>query len=385
MSSNNLQSNNQRRAQVGLRASLTGLVLNLLLAAGKIIFGSLSGAVSVLADGINNLSDSASVLISWFSLKMAQKPEDKDHPFGHGRMEYIGTLAISFIILYIGIDLMKTSIQAILNPEPIRFSWLLLGITSLTIPVKLFMWRFYLKRAVRYDIPSLNAAAKDSFNDVLITTTVVLGLLAFRLFGLQLDGWMGTLVSLVILWNGISLIRETATSIIGGKPDAEKGKKILEIIKKYPEILGVHDFVLHDYGPGRTMASLHAEVDADSRLVDIHDVIDLAEQEIMKELDMEITIHPDPVLPEGSPGQEVKDQLIQYLENMNPPLRLHDFRLVPGKRVIKLIFDIEVPLEYHNDKLIEQVSTYAKSLDSRHQCFIQLDTVYFSTQIEHST
>lgn len=380
MSLNQATSNTQKRAQVGLRASLIGLALNLVLAAGKIIFGSISGAVSVLADGINNLSDSASVLISWASLKLAQKPGDKDHPFGHGRMEYIGTLAIAVIILYIGIDLMKTSVQAIIKLESISFTWLLLGITALTIPVKLFMWRFYLRRATRYDIPSLHAAAKDSFNDVLITSSVVLGLLAFRFFGLQLDGWLGALVSLVILWNGISLIMETSTSIIGGKPDAEKGKRILEIIKKYPEILGVHDFVLHDYGPGRTLASLHAEVDAYATLLDIHDVIDTAEQEIMKELDLEITIHLDPVLPEGSPGQEVKDQLIAYLDSLQPPLKMHDFRLVPGKRVIKLIFDIEVPLDYHNDKLIEQVSAYAKTLDGRNQCFIQLDRDYFSDE-----
>lgn len=366
------------RARVGLRASLIGLLLNALLAASKIAVGSLSGSVSILADGINNLSDSGSVLISWFSLRMSQKPSDKDHPFGHGRIEYIGTLAIAVIILYVGIDLLKNSALAVLKPEAPQFSWLLAGITAVSVPVKLFMWRFYLKRGRAYNISSLNAAAQDSLNDVLITSMVVLGLLASHFFNVQLDGWLGALVSLFILWSGIKLVRENSTALIGGKPDAELGGKILDIIKQYPEITGVHDFMLHDYGPGRTMASLHAEVPADSLLVEIHDVIDQAEQEIQQKLGLPITIHMDPTLPPDAPGQEVKAALESFLASHVPPLSMHDFRIVPGKRVIKLVFDVVIPTDYHNPRLTDEISKYARSLDARHQCVIQYDHDLFN-------
>lgn len=380
MSGNPQELHTNERARVGLRASLLGLLLNASLAASKIVVGSLARSVSILADGINNLSDSGSVLISWFSLRMSQKPGDKDHPFGHGRIEYIGTLAIAVIILYVGIDLLKSSVQAILKPEAPQFSWLLAGVTAFSVPVKLFMWRFYLKRGKAYNISSLNAAAQDSLNDVIITSVVVLGLFVSHFFGIHVDGWLGALVSLFILWSGIKLVRENSTALIGGKPDAELGGKILDIIRKYPEITGVHDFMLHDYGPGRTMASLHAEVAADARLIEIHDVVDQAEQEILHKLGLPITIHMDPTLPPDAPGQEVKTALEQFLAGQVPPLSLHDFRIVPGKRVIKLVFDVVVPADYHDKHLDEKISRYVRSLDERYQCVIQYDRDYFSKE-----
>lgn len=370
----------QTRAQAGLRASFLGLALNLLLSASKFTTGLLSGSVSILADGINNLTDSVSVLISLASLRAAQKPGDREHPFGHGRMEYIGTLAISVIILYVGIDLLRNSALAIIKPREMVASWLLLGITAISIPVKLFMWRFYLRRGRAHGLPSLLAAAQDSFNDVLVTSAVALGYLCLLLFGIQLDGWMGALVSLFILYSGFNLIRETITSLIGGKPDRELGVKILAIINKYPEIIGVHDFLLHDYGPGRTMASIHVEVPSDVLLLDIHEVVDQIEQEVLRQLGLPITIHMDPVLPATAPGQEVKASLEQYLLGLTPPLSLHDFRMVPGKRQIKLVFDVVVPAEYHNEQLTAQIADYARSLDPRYQCVIRLDPDYFTDQ-----
>ncbi|NLW21525.1 MAG: cation transporter [Clostridiales bacterium] len=366
------------RARAGLCASLLGLVLNALLAASKMVVGSLSGAVSIFADGINNLSDTGSVLISLLSLHLARKPGDRDHPYGHGRMEYIGTLGIAVIILYAGIDLLRRSIAAIAAPQAPHFNWLLAGITALSLPVKGFMWWYNQKQGKAHKLVTLQAAAQDSRNDVLITTAVLLGFLAAHLFNILLDGWLGLLVSAFILFSGIQLIRETITSLIGGRPDRELGQRVLAIIQKHPEITGVHDFVLHDYGPGRTMASIHVEVPAHVRLLDIHEVVDLIEQEVMQELNLPIAIHMDPTLPEDAPGQQVKASIEAFLSAQQPPMSLHDFRVVPGKRVIKLIFDVVVPADDHDESLVERISAYARTLDPRHVCVIGLDRDYFT-------
>lgn len=380
MSETPIQQQQEERARSGLRASFIGLMVNALLATSKLIAGSVAGSLAIVADGLNNLSDTGSVLISWLSMHLARKPEDREHPFGHGRMEYIGSLAIAMIILYVGFDLLKSSVGAILHPKAPQFEWWIAAITFLGIPAKIFLFFLYRKSGKKYNMSTLLAAAQDSFNDVLITSAVILGLFASHFLGFNVDGWLGLMVSAFILWSGISLIRETATSLLGGKPDHELGRKILDILKRYPEITGVHDFMLHDYGPGRSFSSIHAEVDANSSLLAIHDIIDQAEQEILRELDMPITIHIDPTLPEGAPGQEVKDSLSAFLAQMTPPLSLHDFRMVPGKRVIKLIFDVSVPADYHDRELVRRIEAYARSLDSRHQCIIQLDRDYFQLQ-----
>ena len=378
MSGSDVKNQKDLRAQAGLRASLIGLIANVGLAAAKIIAGMLSGAVSILADGVNNLSDAGSVVVSMLSLRMARKPQDADHPFGHARMEYIGALAIGVIILYIGIDLMKRSVLAVQTPEMPRFSWLLASVTGLGIPVKALMYRLYRKTAKKHDFPPLMATAQDSQNDVIITSSVLAGLLLSHFLGVILDGWLGVLVSGFVLFSGIRLIKGTVNDLIGGKPDRELGNRVLDILRGYPEILGLHDFVLHNYGPGRSMASVHAEVSADAPILVIHEVIDQAEQEVLTKLDLPLIIHMDPVVPDDAPGQGRKARIAQYLSEMNPPLSLHDFRMVPGKRVIKLIFDVVVPVDFEGeDELVKKVDAFAKSLDPRHQCVIRIDRDYF--------
>lgn len=368
----------EERARIGLRASFIGLLINGLLAASKIIAGTLSGSVSILADGINNLSDTGSVIISWLSLHLARKPEDHDHPHGHGRFEYIGSLAIAVVIVYVGIDLLKSSIAAVLNPVHPQFSWWVAGLTFLGIPAKLFLYLYNQKRGKAYKLSTLLASAQDSLNDVLITSAVLAGLLLSRFAGILADGWLGLLVSGFILYSGISLIRETVTMLVGGRPDQEIGNKILAIIKSYPIIQGYHDFVMHDYGPGKTIASIHVEVDAALRLMDVHEVVDEIEQQVLQELNLPITIHMDPVLLITAPGQEVKRQITEYLEGLSPPLSMHDFRIVPGKRTTKLIFDVVVPVEDRRENLIEQISAYARSINPSFTCFIRLDRDYFA-------
>lgn len=378
MTLHNKQANHQR-AQESLRASIIGLLCNVFLAVLKIIAGSLSGAVSVLADGINNLSDSASVTISIVVMRMARKPGDEDHPFGHGRMEYIGSLVISIIILYVGIDLLRTGIKAVLHPAAPIFSWWILLATAVSLPVKAFMWRFYLHYGRKHEAKTLLAAAQDSFNDILTSSAVLVGLLTLHFFGLVLDGYLGVLVSLIILWGGYELIRSTINDLIGGRPNEELGEQILGILKSYPEIKGYHDFILHDYGPGRSMASIHAEVDAHVKLLEIHDVIDQAEQEISKKLNLPINIHMDPFLADEDPSSGPRKQISDYLASLDSSLSLHDFRIIPGKRVIKLIFDLVVPAGWGDEAgLIQQIDQFAKGINPMYACIIRIDHDYFS-------
>ncbi len=385
MAETRVQKQQEERARIGLRASLIGLVVNGFLAASKIVAGSVSGSVSILADGLNNLSDTGSVLISWLSMHIARKPEDRDHPLGHGRFEYIGSLAIAVVILYVGIDLFKSSIQAIITPEKPLFTWWIAAFTALGVPLKAFLYVYYKKRGNAHKLSTLIAAAQDSFNDVLITSAVLIGLFLSHFFDILADGWLGLLVSCFILWGGISLIRDTITLLVGGKPDKETGSKILAIINKYPQIKGVHDFVLHDYGPENMMASIHVEVDASTSLLEVHDVVDSIEQEVMRTLNLPITIHMDPVLPIDAPGQEVKQSITQFLEEHHPPLTMHDFRIVPGKRVIKLIFDVVVPENFTEDEaLVQRIREFALTLNPRHQCVIGIDRDYFTLPPEET-
>ena len=378
MSRPKIQEQQEERARIGLRASFIGLIINGLLAASKIIAGSISGSVSILADGLNNLSDTGSVIISWLSLHIARKPEDHNHPYGHGRFEYIGSLAIAVVIVYVGIDLLKSSVGAIINPVQPLFSWWVAGLTALGIPAKIFLYLFNGKKGKAYNLSTLLAAAQDSLNDVLITSAVLIGLFLSEFAGILADGWLGLLVSGFILYSGISIIRDTVTVLVGGKPDQDIGNKILDIIRRYPIIQGYHDFVMHDYGPGKTMASIHVEVDASLSLMDVHEVVDEIEQEILHTLNLPITIHMDPVLPITAPGQEIKQRLTAYLDSLTPPLSMHDFRMVQGKKTTKLIFDVVVPAEEHNEALIPKIKAFAQSINPRFVCFIRIDRDYFA-------
>ena len=372
--------NQDKRAQVSLRATVIGLIANILLAASKIIVGSLTHSVAVTADGFNNLTDTGAVLVSFISLRIARKPRDKEHPFGHGRMEYIGSLVIAVLILYIGMDLFRTGIEAIRNPQAPLFGWTALIVTAFSIPVKVFLYYYYRKNGKAHAIDTLIAASQDSFNDVITTSAIVAGLLLSHFYGILVDGYLGLGVSLLIIWSGIQIMRDTVNRLIGGKPDQALGSEAIRILLSRPEIRDIHDFVLHDYGPGRAFASVHAEVDADWDILAIHEVIDQAEREIMEKLNLPINIHIDPVvedeMAEGSPGHAIS----VYLAGFDPPLTLHDFRMVRGKKVIKLLFDVLVPVntKQSDEDILKDIADYAKSLDPRYRAIISIDHDYFN-------
>ena len=371
----------KKRAQVSLRATVIGLIANIILAVSKITVGTASKSVSVIADGFNNLSDTGAVLVSFLSMWLGQKPRDKEHPFGHGRMEYIGSLAISVLILYIGIDLFRSSFQAARDPQAPIFTWTVFFITAASIPVKVFLFIFYRRNGKAQGIDTLLAAAQDSLNDVITTTAVAGGLLLSHFYGILIDGYLGLAVAALIIWSGIKIMRDTVNRLLGGAPDKALGAEAISLLLARPEIKGIHDFVLHDYGPGRAFASVHAEVDAKGDVMAIHEVIDDAEREIMEKLHLPINIHMDPVVDdemgEDSPGKRIAG----YLASYDPPLSMHDYRMVPGKTLIKLIFDVTVPMESkHEDKdIVDDISKFASGLDPRYRCIVTVDHDYFDS------
>lgn len=371
----------KNRAQGNLRATVIGLVANVLLAASKIIVGITARSVSVTADGLNNVTDMGAVLVSFISLRLARKPRDREHPFGHGRVEYIGSLAIAMLILYLGMDLARTSWTAIRHPEAPIFTWITFFITAAGIPVKIFLYFFYRKTGRTYGIGPLLASAQDSLNDVLTTSVILAGLLLSHFFGLLIDGYLGMGVGILILWSGFRILRDTVSRLIGGEPDKELGTQAIAILRSYPEILGLHDFMLHDYGPGRAYASVHAEVSAEASLLSVHGAIDRAEREIMDRLDLPINIHIDPVLGEEAEDGSPAKQIAAHLAEHDPPLSMHDFRMVPGKTLIILIFDITVPADVQREEenIIRDITAFAQSLDPRHRCIINVDHDYFDS------
>lgn len=372
-----LENQLQKRAKKGMRASVMGIIVNACLAFSKITIGLLSGTVSIIADGVNNLSDTGVVLVSVISLHMSQKPEDRDHPFGHGRIEYIGLLIISALILIMGAELLRSSIGALITPSIPEFSLWMMLVVAISIPVKLGMWLYYRSIGKEFQIDTMMALAQDSINDVLMTLSILIGLLIGRYLNFAVDAYLGLVVSLVILWSGIKIVRNTVNDLIGGRPNHELGEKILMIIRKYPQIIGTHDFILHDYGPGRSIASIHAEVDGKSNLIEIHEIIDQAEQEISAELRIPICIHIDPVI-QDEKTNSIETQLKLFLQDYNPPIRMHDFRIVPGKQTVKLIFDVEIPAEFHQETQLKQdIDAFARGIDPRFQSLVHIDRDYF--------
>ena len=283
------------RNSMGSFASWTGIVVNLLLVAGKVIAGVISGSVSVIADGLNNLMDALGAIITLFGFKLAGKKADKEHPFGHGRYEYIAGLAVAVLVLVVGIELARSGISEILHPSPVTFGPLILLVLIASILVKTWMTFFYLRFSVRIDSSALKAVSVDSRNDVLTTSAVFLSALISRFAGIALDGWAALGVALFIIYNGLGLVKETISPLVGEAPSDELVKYILGKIASYDQVLGVHDLIIHDYGPDRRYASAHVEMPADVNPLITHDIIDSIERDFLKNDRIHLIIHYDPI------------------------------------------------------------------------------------------
>ena len=366
------------RKRLGTLGSAVGVGVNALLALGKLLIGSLTGSVAVTADAVNNLSDAAGSVVSLVSMRLAQKPVDKEHPFGHGRMEYLGALAVGVMILVMGVETLISGVRSILHSSPVDFGWVPFWLLVVSVLLKGGLFLFYRSVGKLIDFPSLLAAAKDSLSDMLATTAVVISMIVCHGWGLPIDGWMGCAVSLLVLKAGFEVVRETVDSLMGGRKNPELGREIISRLMKYEHILGTHDLLIHDYGPGRCIASIHAEVPADGDILVLHEIIDQAEHEIGDELNIPLCIHMDPIVTGDEKTDEAHAKLSEYLRGLDGGFMLHDLRMVPGENRTNLVFDVAIPAGYtETEKLTRDICRAAKEIDPRYECVIHYDIDYY--------
>ena len=366
------------RQRYGVVSGVVGILCNALLCTAKIAAGLLTGAVSIVADGINNLSDGGSCVVSLLGFKMAGKPADDKHPFGHGRIEYVAGLIVSFIIVLMGVELAKTSLDKIFHPEEISFSWITPAVLGISILVKLWMCFFNRKMGDKIDSAVLKATTMDSLSDVAATSAVLAGFVIGYWARVNLDGYLGVLVALFILYTGVSTAKGTLDLLLGEAPDPEFVKQIQQEVLSYPEIIGVHDLIVHNYGPGHSVVSLHAEVPCDVDILKIHDTIDNAERDLKKKFDCEVVIHMDPIITDDKETNEIHQKLSSIVRLLDSRVTIHDFRMVKGPTHTNLIFDIVVPHQFRltDDQVVESLRQAVKALDARYEIVVNVDKAY---------
>lgn len=335
--------NEKVRSQYGILCGAFGIFLNAVLFTLKFVFGTLAASVAMVADAFNNLSDAASSVVQVLGFKLATKKPDPDHPFGHGRLEYISGLVVSFLILYMGTALLKNSILAIIHPETMKISALSVIVMGISVLVKFYMYLYNHLTAKKIDSVAMEVVAKDSLNDVISTSVVIAALIGSKFTSFPLDGIGGLVVGIFILKTGIEAARDTIKPLLGTAPSAELVAQIEEELMKHKPIVGMHDLIIHDYGPGRMMISLHAEVPGNLNIFSLHDVIDIAEHDIALRFNCHVVIHMDPVDTENKRLSQLKNVLAEEIVKINPELKYHDVRMVPGDTHTNLIFDVVKP------------------------------------------
>ena len=367
------------RTAYGVLASIVGIFCNVFLFAVKFVVGLVLHSVSVTADAFNNLSDAGSSIISFVGVKMAEKPADKDHPFGHGRIEYIAALVVSFLVLEVGFTFLKDSFGKILHPEIMNFQIVSVVILILSIAVKLWLGLFNRKLGEKIDSKVMMAVFTDSMGDVITTSATILSLIFFAVTGINIDGIVGVGVALVVMWAGVGIARDTLEPLIGQAIDPEVYEEIKHFVEKYDGIEGTHDLIVHNYGPGRSMASIHAEVPNDVDIEQSHEIIDRIERDAAKELGIFLVIHMDPVEMRNKKILRIKETAVRILHDLDPLCSLHDFRVVHGEHQINLIFDMVVPIDYDEKKkedLSLRMAERMKGADSRYECVITVESDY---------
>lgn len=366
------------REKYGKLAGAVGIISNLLLCIMKIAIGIFSKSIAIIADGINNLADASSSIITLVGFKLASMPEDEDHPYGHARIEYLAGLFVSIFIIVIGLQLFKSSVTKILDPEPLVFNITTVVILAAAIIIKLWQASFNVSVGKKIKSVALMATAADSRNDVISTSVVLVSVLVARFTGLQIDGFMGCAVALFIIWSGIQLVRETSSPLLGEAPDQEMVDGIMDIVKREPGILGVHDLVVHNYGPGKVFASVHIEVDADGDLMKSHDMIDNIERLVKETLRIEFVVHMDPIKMNDPLIHKMRALISDVLEPLDDVENIHDFRIVPGPTHTNIIFDAVLsPGCVLNEKDITAIADKAvKDVDESYFVVITFDRMY---------
>ena len=355
------------RARIGKLSGAVGIICNCLLAAGKLIVGHMTSSMSITADGLNNLSDGASSIVTLLGFKLAEKPADRKHPYGHARIEYIAGLTVAVMILFIGLELGKSSVQKFINPEPIEFSFTAVWVLCASILVKLFMMLFNLKLGRRINSTPLLPTAADSRNDVMTTSAVLAASIVEHFYDVRIDGVMGIAVSLFILYSGIKLAGETMSPLLGEGANPELQKQITDYINGCPMVLGCHDLMVHDYGPGRRYASIHVEIDKNEDPMACHARIDRMERECLKNYGTHLVIHYDPVVTDDPEVNSTKRLVNTIIKVRDGRLTIHDFRMVDDGESVKMSFDMILPedLRGQEQSIKETVEKALNSLDSK--------------------
>jgi len=331
------------RAKVGLLSSITGVACNALLFAAKLIIGMLAGSVSITADAMNNLSDATSSIVTLLGFKLAEKPADEDHPYGHARYEYLSGLAVAAMIIVIGFELARSSVEKILSPTPVQFSWALVIVLALSILVKLWLSGFNRYMGKLIDSSALAATAADSRNDVIATAAVLLAAFIEHFLKIRVDGFFGLAVALFILYSGANMAKETISPLLGENASPELRKRIAETVSSHPMVLGYHDLMVHDYGPGQRFATMHVEMDQSADPLLCHEVIDNLERTCLRTLNVHLVLHYDPMVVDDPEVAATKETVAAILMRYDPELSFHDFRMVRGTGHTNLIFDIVLP------------------------------------------
>ena len=364
------------RASYGVLAGTLGIMCNFLLFLVKLSVGFLINSVAVISDAFNNMSDMGSSVVTIIGVKLSGKRPDKEHPFGHGRMEYVASLVVSFIIMIVGFELLKSSAVKILSPEKVVASPVTIGILLLSVLVKVWMWRYNIVIGRRIGSEILKATAKDCLNDVVSTSVVILSTVLGNFVSLPLDGIMGVLVSAMIMYAGFGIAKDMVGILLGTPPSRELVQSIYHMVMSGENIIGVHDLIVHDYGPGRTIASVHAEVPDNVDIIKVHEIIDHIEKTANAELGITLVIHMDPLSMNCEKTNIAKELVKKTVEDVAPMCSFHDFRMVDGERNINLIFDIEVPVEYDEKqvkKVINEVKERISSENPMYNCVINVD------------
>lgn len=363
------------REAYGILSGVLGFILNLLLFAGKLVFGTLCGSISMTADAFNNLSDAASSVVTFIGFRLASKPTDREHPFGHGRMEYVAGLAVSILILTVGLELVKSSLEGIFSPEPTEFSYVAVIVLCASVLVKFYMFVYNRITAKKIDSAAMKAVASDSITDCVATLTVLVSLFAYKLFDWQIDAVCGLLVALFILYNGFRSAKETVGLLLGTAPDKALVEDICNTVTSHSEIIGVHDLMVHNYGPGRQFISLHAEVDSRADILAAHDKIDNIERELEQKYKCIAVIHMDPVLVGDKKTDELREVVVGIVKEIDSDFSVHDFRIVDGKTHTNLIFDVLVPQDKKVDfvELKETIKKRVKEVSSDYHVVCQVE------------
>lgn len=361
--------------------SIVGIICNLILSIIKITVGVISSSVSIMADGFNNLSDMASSLITMVGIKLANMPADKEHPFGHGRMEYLSALVVAFMVMLVGAQFIKSSVDRILNPTKVSFEMIPFILLLISLILKLWLSRFNKYVGEKINSSALKAASVDALGDVFTSSCVIISFLASKFTTIPIDGYVGVLVSLAILYAGYSLVKDTISPLLGEAPDEELVKAIKQGVLSYDNIIGVHDLIIHNYGVGKCMASIHAEIPSNIDLVTIHEIIDTAEREISQKLNIYLVIHMDPMCIHDEKINAIKGDVQKILFKYEQIKSMHDFRITEGKNQTNIIFDIEVNFDEVNtvekeEELRKNLEEGIKKLNPLYNCIITIDKYF---------